>query len=73
MNTSILDMMIIADYSIDMNYNIRNLPIYVENEHLGMFPQSKTTSHWNEGVEIIQVKEGSTLSFLPSQNIHHQS
>lgn len=58
MNNSILNMDILADYSIAMNYNIPNLPIYVSKEQLIDFTHLKTAPHWNEGLEIVYIKKG---------------
>lgn len=58
MNNTILGMNILADYSIDMNYNIADLPIYVKEEKLSDFPGMQNLLHWNDGLEILFVSEG---------------
>lgn len=55
---SIYNMNILADYSIDMNYNIAKLPIYVNEESMSDYPDKKTASHWNDGLEIIYITKG---------------
>lgn len=58
MNHTILGMNILADYAIDMDYNIANLPIYVKEEKLSDFPGNQNLLHWNDGLEILYVSEG---------------
>lgn len=59
MSNSILGMHILADFSLDINYNIGNLPIYVREGHISDFPEHRINSHWNDGLEIIYVHSGS--------------
>lgn len=58
MNNSILGMNILNDLSIDMHYNIADLSIYVNEERLTDFPDKKTYSHWNDGIEIVRIISG---------------
>jgi len=59
MPNSILGMTILKDDSVDLLYNISDLPLYIKKEELANFPKKRTAPHWNAGLETIYIESGS--------------
>lgn len=43
------------------HYNIGSLPLYIVRKNIDSYPERKTCSHWNSGMETIYIQSGSLL------------
>ena len=51
-------MEILTDSSLLQKYNVDDLPVYLNKESLFDYPEKRVTSHWNDGLEIVNVLDG---------------